>query len=286
MSQKAKQIEFPRGSEWRRWDLQVHTPLSALNNGFGQDFDAYAKTLFERAVVEKIAVIGVTDYFTVDGYKRLRSLQEDSKRLADLLGEELAESARRIRLLANIEFRLDTLVRVGEQDSRINAHVIFSDDVDPRDIEENFLHRLLFVSDSEPADRDAAKPLTIANLEAFGARLKAEHATFANRTNLEIGMSQATVGHGEISDVLSQNKAFRRRYLFVAVADEDLSHISWDGQGHNTRKVLIKKSHMLFSASPGTRAFALGQKAASVGRRMSGSSWNFGGGPHGLMVKR
>jgi predicted ATPase len=264
MSQKAKQTEFPRGSEWRRWDLQVHTPLSALNNGFGQDFDAYAKILFERAVAEEIAVIGVTDYFTIDGYKRLRSLQQDSKRLTDLLGAELAASSRRIRLLANVEFRLNDLVRVGERDSRINAHVIFSDDVDPRDMEENFLHRLLFVSESEPANRDAAKPLTVANLAEFGARLKAEHATFASRTDLEVGMSQATVSHGQISDVLSLNKAFKRRYLFVAVADEDLSRISWDGQGHSTRKVLIQKSHMLFSASPGTRAFALGQKAGSV----------------------
>jgi hypothetical protein len=264
MSQKAKQVEFPRGSEWRRWDLQVHTPLSALNNGFGQDFDAYAKILFERAVADEVAVIGVTDYFTIDGYKRLRSLQQDSTRLTDLLGAELAAKAQRIRLLANVEFRLDDLVQVGKQDSRINAHVIFSDDVDPRHIEENFLHRLLFTSESEPANPDARKPLTLANLAEFGERLKTEHAPFAGSTNLEVGMSQATVSHVEISKVLNENKSFKRSYLFVAVADEDLSDISWDGQGHNTRKVLIQKSHMLFSANPGTRAFALGQKAGSV----------------------
>jgi len=73
MSQKCEQIEFPRGSEWRRWNLQVHTPLSALNNSFGQDFDAYASS----AVAEPIALIRVTDYFTIDGYKQLRSLWPD-----------------------------------------------------------------------------------------------------------------------------------------------------------------------------------------------------------------
>lgn len=264
MSDTSRKIAFPRGSEWRRWDLQVHTPLSALNNGFGQDFDTYAKTLFERAVAEQIAVIGVTDYFTIDGYKQLRSLQQNPKRLTDLVGEKLAVAAQGIRLLPNVEFRLDAFVRVDGQDARINAHVIFSDDVEPRDIEENFLQRLLFVSDSEPADRDAALSLTVANLTEFGARLKAEHETFANRADLEVGMTQATVSHSAISDVLSQTKAFKRRYLFAVVADEDLSHISWSGQGHNTRKVLIQKSHMLFSASPGTRAFALGQRAESV----------------------
>ncbi len=264
MAQASKHIEFPRGSEWRRWDLQVHTPLSALNNGFGQDFDAYAKILFERAVVEEIAVIGVTDYFTIGGYKQLRTLQRDSKRLTDLLGADLAASAQRIRLLPNVEFRLDALVRVGNQDSRINAHVIFSDNVDTREIEENFLHVLRFVSDSEPASHDGERSLTIPNLTELGKRLKGEHANFANRSDLEVGMSQATVSHHKISEVLDRNKAFKRRYLFAAVADEDLSRISWDGQGHNTRKILIQKSHMLFSANPSTRAFALGQKADSV----------------------
>ena len=45
---------YPRGSEWRKWDLQVHTPFSALNNGFGNDFSAYAKALIERACEDDI----------------------------------------------------------------------------------------------------------------------------------------------------------------------------------------------------------------------------------------
>jgi predicted metal-dependent phosphoesterase TrpH len=59
-----------RGSEWRRWDLHVHTPFSAMNNGFGQEFEPYAKTVFEKAVSRQIAVIGVTDYFTIEGIRR------------------------------------------------------------------------------------------------------------------------------------------------------------------------------------------------------------------------
>lgn len=257
-------IAYPRGSEWRRWDLHVHTPFSALNNGFGEDFDNYAKALFAKAVAAEIAVVGVTDYFTIEGYKELRALQSDSGRLEELLGDELAESARKIRLLPNIEFRLDDFVTVGEQDSRVNAHLIFSDQIPSREIEENFLHRLLFVSESAPGDRDSAKPLKPANLEEFGARLKTEHPEFASRSDLEVGMTQATVSHHEISDILGQNPAFKKHHLFVVAADEDLSLISWDGQGHSTRKVLIQKSHMLFSSNPGTRSFALGERDDTV----------------------
>src|ERR1039458_9904829 len=96
---------YPRGSEWRRWDLHVHTPFSALNNGFGTDFDQYAKLLLERAVEKDIAAIGVTDYFLIEGYKRLITLVSDGARLEALVGAEVAAKAQQILLLPNIELR-------------------------------------------------------------------------------------------------------------------------------------------------------------------------------------
>lgn len=54
------------GSEWRKWDLHVHTPFSYLNNQFGNDFDNYVKKLFKKAIEKEIAVIGITDYFCIE----------------------------------------------------------------------------------------------------------------------------------------------------------------------------------------------------------------------------
>src|SRR5436305_2049545 len=81
---------YPRGSEWRKWDLHVHTPFSALNNGFGQDFDRYAAVLLRKAVEQGVAAIGVTDYFLIDGYARLCQLLANVERLTELLGEDVA----------------------------------------------------------------------------------------------------------------------------------------------------------------------------------------------------
>jgi hypothetical protein len=50
----------PRGSIWRIWDLHVHTPFSALNNGFPADFDEYATILLQRAVAMQVATVGIT----------------------------------------------------------------------------------------------------------------------------------------------------------------------------------------------------------------------------------
>src|SRR5262245_8584739 len=102
---------WPRGSEWRRWDLQVHTPFSELNNGFGSDLDVYAHRLFRAAHDLGIAAIGVTDYFGIEGYKWLTSLRTDASRLETLLGRELAEWAQTVLLLPNVELRSREIVR-------------------------------------------------------------------------------------------------------------------------------------------------------------------------------
>jgi energy-coupling factor transporter ATP-binding protein EcfA2 len=254
-------INFPRGSEWRRWDLHVHTPFSALNNGFGDDFDAYAKGLLTRAVSAGIAVIGVTDYFVIEGYKQLLALVRDKQRLDDLLGEQVAEAASQIVLLPNVELRIGEIIRgPGGQDSRFNFHVLFSEELTTDEIEEHFLRELKFTYEAEPDEPDQRRSLTTTNLEELGSRLKSEHDAFKG-SDLYTGMLTAVVAHNDVSEVLERQKArFKDRVLIVVPADEDLSELSWDGQGHLVRKVLIQKAHMLFSANPGTREFGLGRR--------------------------
>ena len=65
-------LQHPRGSEWRKWDLHVHTPAS-FEHGFG-DWDDYIAALEE---VRDIAVLGITDYFTIEGYKKILQLRHD-----------------------------------------------------------------------------------------------------------------------------------------------------------------------------------------------------------------
>lgn len=254
---------YPRGSEWRRWDLHIHTPYSVLNNGFGEDFEAYATEMFTRAIEDGIAVVGITDYFSIDGYKELVEIQADDGRLEAMLGADRVELAREILLLPNIELRLSEFVTIDKDDSRLNMHVLFSDRVPISEIEENFLHRLQFVSYSAPDAADEMKNLRRANLEALGAELKKGHARFRGESDLKVGMTQVTVAHTEITRLLD-TRAFRGRHLVVLASDEDLSDVSWDGQGHHTRKVLLQKSHMLWSSNPNTRSFALGEHEETV----------------------
>jgi ABC-type lipoprotein export system ATPase subunit len=258
--------KYPRGSEWRKWDLQVHTPFSALGNGFGNDFDQYAKVLLQKAVEKNIAAIGMTDYFLIEGYKRLKKLVNDKEKFQTLVGAEIANKAQGVLLLPNIELRTSVIVtRPNGRDSRVNFHVIFCDDIDPSAIEEHFLREIKFTAESNPDGADERWSLTAANLENLGKKLKEQHEKFRERSDLYVGMMNAVVAHEDVTKVLDrQASRFKDRFLLVVPADEDLSQCSWDGQGHLTRKLFIQKSHMLFSGNPGTRAFCLGNKHPTV----------------------
>src|SRR5437868_4926099 len=98
----------PKGSEWKKWDLHVHTPASVLNNGFGSDWDTYVKNLFTILITKGISAVGITDYFTIDGYKKLtEEYLENRQKLATLFTPSDIEAIGRILVLPNIEFRAD-----------------------------------------------------------------------------------------------------------------------------------------------------------------------------------
>ena len=242
---------YPRGSEWRRWDLHVHSPLSILNNQFPHlpsgepDWDAYISKLENTGC----AVIGVTDYFTIDGYKVLRQQQQEKGRLQG------------IRILPNIEFRLDKIVaskKDGDQPRRLNFHVLFSDEVSPEVIEEHFLHDISFNYQGTPGDKNDQRKLKLANLTDLGERLISEHAAFKGKSPLYIGAMNAVVNLDHVVEILTSSQRFKDKYL-LALADEFSNLIPWDSQDHQTRKLLLQQSDMLVTGNPANISWCLGQ---------------------------
>lgn len=61
-----------RGSEWRIWDLHVHTPASIKQHYGPNDEETWERFVSDlEALNPDISVIGVNDYLFLDGYKRL-----------------------------------------------------------------------------------------------------------------------------------------------------------------------------------------------------------------------
>ncbi len=257
----ARFMTYPKGSEWRRWDLHIHSPLSILNNQFprldggGADWNQY----LDRLEALGFAVVGITDYFTIDGYKALRKWQEQGR-------------LQNIVLLANIEFRLDKFVaskKDGEQQRRLNVHVLFSETVKPEEIEEHFLHDIYFNYQGTAGDKNDQRKLKTSNLEELGNRLIKEHPPFKGTPPLQIGAMNAVVNLDQVVEILTKGNRFKDKYLLV-LADEYSSLIPWDSQDHLTRKMLVQQADMIFTSNASNVSWCLGQPP-------------FAGGPEGFI---
>lgn len=249
------------GSIWRKWDLHIHTPESGMANEFNCDWDTYVKQLFKRAIEEEIAVIGITDYFTIEGYKKLkRDYLDNHDKLLSLFTPSEVAQIKEIRIFPNIEFRLEQII----DKNRINYHILFSDDVSIEDIEENFLHEIEFVKEGEPFDASNKRKLKIKNIENLGSDIKEQQNTF-NDSDFTVGCTIAAVSAHQIEEILgSHNDIFRGKYVIIIPVDEDLSKIPWNSQGHLVRKYFYQIANIYFATNPNTIDFGLGKKHNSV----------------------
>lgn len=104
--------DYPRGSEWRKWDLHLHAPGTKLNDGYTRkdgrpDLEQFCQIVHDS----EVAVIAVTDYFSLDGYFDVREKYSALYPRDNLL------------ILPNLELRLS--VAVNRQDQEVNLHLIF-----------------------------------------------------------------------------------------------------------------------------------------------------------------
>ncbi len=127
--------EFNRGSEWRKWDLHVHTPLS-YHQAF-PNWDDYIKELKEKSVDHGIEVMGVTDYFSTDGYEKL--LEECEPDFKDTNPRIKLSNGQSLFLIPIVELRLDNFT---DDSSSVNIHIAFSPEILPSTIKDSFLEKL------------------------------------------------------------------------------------------------------------------------------------------------
>ena len=254
-------MKLERGSTWSKWDFHIHTPYSALCNEYGFNplpehkdevlFDSYVKTLLSKAIETGIVAIGITDYFCLDGYKRIKEEYLDNPiKMKELFPEdELRAKVEDIFIFPNVELRLDTFVGTGAHS--VNYHVIFSDKVKVSEIEENFLRRLELIY--KPG---STLPLTKANIERIGSEFKS-HNDKESRSDYIVGLELITVNYSQVIKVLSDNAVLQGKYLISIPVDEDLSLIDWNGRDYQTRKVLYQQCNMLMTSNERTRNWAL-----------------------------
>ena len=253
-----------RGSTWNKWDFHVHTPYSILNNGYGFDpytdfkiqgletdpFDEYVRRLFNKAIENNIAAIGVTDYFSIEGYKRIRRDYLDNPLKMESLFPDISRRNKisKIFVFPNIELRLDSFV--GKENSSVNYHVIFSDKTPIDDIEDSFLNKLEIICGD-----GTTLPLNRNKIERKGKEYK-EHNPESG-SDYHVGLNHITVNYKKVLDILKDSAALKNCFFISIPVDEDLSQISWNGRDYETRKNLYYQCDLLMTSNIKTRRWAL-----------------------------
>ena len=124
--------KWPRGAEWRKWDLHVHSPAS---QGYGGDYNQLIIQLGNA----DCDVIGINDYFSVEGYREV--VRRLSNPAGDMEGNKAyRDSLEKLRakvLLPVVECRMNNILldKKGNTGVRINFHLIFDPALPPENIE-------------------------------------------------------------------------------------------------------------------------------------------------------
>ena len=231
----------PSGSQWRKWDLHVHTPCSLFHNYTGDaTWERFVREL--EVLPTEFKVIGVNDYIFLEGFRKLKA-EKDKGRLGNI---EL--------LLPVIELRLDKFGGSLTHLSKVNFHVIFSEDVDSDLIEKQFLNGLWTRYELTPSYAGLKKTWkavpTGESIEELGKLIIAsvppeKRAEFGSP--LMEGFGNLTFSTEVITEALNK-PYFKGKYLF-AVGKTEWASLKWNDNSIADKKNAINSVDLVFTAA-------------------------------------
>lgn len=225
-----------RGSKWRIWDLHVHTPESHETHYGGPKEEAWTKFLADlESLPAPFKVIGVNDYLFIDGYKRLLSEKENGRlKNIDLI-------------IPVIEIRLRQFTGHAHL-SKINYHIIFSNELKPSEIEDYFIKRLN-LEYTDQSGKKWERHLSKENLIEFGKKIKDDAPADKQKgfgADQITGIKQADFELSAIEELLKL-QVFEEKYITAIGKVEWTSH-QWDN-AVAAKKQIINNVSLIFTAS-------------------------------------
>jgi len=241
----SKDNRYIKGSEWAKWDLHVHTPMSIVQHYGGNQDEVWEKYVTDlENLPEEIKVIGVNDYLFIDGYEKLLEYKSQGR----LPNIDL--------LLPMIELRLSQLVGSNET-KKINFHIIFSNDITPQIIKEYFLQSLKvkFSFWDNGAVHNVNKLEEFANAYR-GSLTESSTQSIYNKSNSELGFENLQFELEAILKLL-KNSNFHRNgqpLFFTALGYSEWDSMRWESAG-SLKKDIVTKTNFLLAASASIQQF-------------------------------
>ncbi|WP_350224551.1 TrlF family AAA-like ATPase [Promicromonospora sp. MEB111] len=232
--------EVRRGTAWRIWDLHVHTPASIVNGYGGEAGDAWEKFIDElEALPRDIRVIGINDYWFLDGYKRVIAARQEG-RLKNL-----------DEVFPVVEMRLDQFGGTAGNLSRVNLHVIFDPEISAEVIEAQFVSALTskIKLSPEAESLEWEGVVTHGALADLGRKIKAsvpDDRKDQYGPDLMEGFNNLNVSLSSVQKIL-ESTYFRGRTL-IGMGKTEWAAIKWNEQSIAAKKTVINSANLIFTA--------------------------------------
>ena len=246
-------MDKSRGSFWSKWDLHVHTPASIVQQYGGNKEEIWEDFITDlESLPEEYKVIGINDYYFLDGYKKILEYKE-AGRLENI---EL--------LLPVIELRLNNFGGTTSHLSKVNYHVIFADSsiLDPETIEAQFINSLQSDFQLTPkyeisgSDINWKGIITKESLKNLGESIinsvpMKERKRYGSP--LKEGFNNLTLNIKDINDALNSSY-FKNKYV-TAVGKTEWANIKWMDGSIADKKTIINKSDIVFISAENKRNY-------------------------------
>lgn len=243
--------KFLRGSEWRIWDLHIHTPGTKKNDQFtgatlDEKWQNYVASI--NSSTEKISVVGITDYFSIENYFKFKHLVANG---------EITKSFDLI--IPNLELRV---LPVTGSSTPINLHCLFNPSIDS-EIESRFLAKLQF--NNSGSNYSATK----LELIRFG-RDHANNLGLDEEAAYKKGVEQFVVSLDSLGLIFKNDPTLRENTIVVvsnrstdgvtgAIKHEDFFINKGESQLDATRRSLYQFSDAIFSSNDKDKLYFLGK---------------------------
>ena len=229
-----------RGSEWRKWDLHIHTPGTAKNDHYGNSDEVWERYI-DALEKSDVTVFGITDYFSISNYIKVKEYQMQDR----LKGKFL---------LPNVEMRI---YPVTDKSKLINIHAIFDPFLDVADIEREFFRQLQFTYN------DASYSCIDNDLAKLG-RIVENNPNLADDVAIKKGIDAFAVSYEALKKVI--DKAFFKGHVIIALSngskDGVTGILNQEGNMQPLRKEITRMSDIILSGNPGDVEYFSGAKTS------------------------
>lgn len=247
-------MSYIKGSEWRKWDLHVHTPNSMVNYYTGtspeEKWEKFITDL--EALPPEFKVLGINDYLFIDGYEKVLEYKKNG-RLKNIDS-----------IFPVIEFRIKKFGG-NKVFKRVNFHIIFSNTLSVEIIKQQFLNQLY--GSYKLADGLEGVQwggfITPDSLRDFGKAIK--NSLPADRIDqfgddLEEGFNNINFDEQEILQTLNKSTSYLKGKYLTAIGKTEWDEFSWVDNSIGEKKTVINSVDFVFTSSENIDSFNKAKK--------------------------